>query len=100
MLTASGDQSVALWDTLSARRVGAFHGHAGSVKSVCPMPACHDVFASGAPATCLQGPFPWASPKRHVLLHAAFLRLDRHALAPSYAGQQILVNYSSSWGRA
>ena len=50
MLTASGDQSVALWDTLSARRVSAFHGHAGSVKSVCPMPACHDVFASGAPA--------------------------------------------------
>ena len=49
MLTASGDQSVALWDTLSARRVSAFHGHAGSVKSVCPMPACHDVFASGAP---------------------------------------------------
>lgn len=48
MLTASGDQSLALWDTLSARRVSAFHGHGGSVKSVCPMPACHDVFASGA----------------------------------------------------
>ena len=48
MLTASGDQSLALWDTLSARRVSTFHGHGGSVKSVCPMPACHDVFASGA----------------------------------------------------
>ena len=58
MLTASGDQSVALWDTLSARRVSAFHGHAGSVKSVCPMPACHDVFASGAPAACAPGLLP------------------------------------------
>ncbi|KAK9846359.1 hypothetical protein WJX81_002384 [Elliptochloris bilobata] len=48
MLTASGDQSIGLWDTLSARRISAFHGHAGSVKSVCLMPTCHDVFASGA----------------------------------------------------
>lgn len=57
MLTASGDQSVALWDTLSARRVSAFHGHAGSVKSVCPMPTCHDVFASGAHAARSGPPF-------------------------------------------
>ncbi len=47
ILTASGDQTVALWDTNSAQRLGNFMGHTASVKSVSPWPACHDVFASG-----------------------------------------------------
>ena len=47
MLTASGDQTVALWDTHSAQRLGTFTGHTASVKSVSPWAACHDVFASG-----------------------------------------------------
>lgn len=48
MLTASGDQTVVLWDTYSAQRLGIFQGHDGSVKSVRPWAACHDVFATGA----------------------------------------------------
>lgn len=48
MLTASGDQSVSLWDTGHADLLGSFRGHSGSVKTVSPMPAVHDVFASGA----------------------------------------------------
>ena len=47
MLTAAGDQSVALWDTNTAQLLGSFLGHRASVKSVSPWPACHDVFASG-----------------------------------------------------
>ncbi len=56
MLTASGDQSLALWDTLSAHRVSSFTGHGGSVKSVCVMPTSHDVFASGAPCLTIGRP--------------------------------------------
>ena len=48
MLTASGDQTISLWDTGHADQVASFRGHSGSVKTVCPMPAAHDVFASGA----------------------------------------------------
>ena len=47
-MTASGDQTIALWDTATAQRVGTFRGHEGSIKSVCPWGACHDVCASGA----------------------------------------------------
>ena len=84
MLTASGDQSVALWDTLSARRVSAFHGHAGSVKSVCPMPACHDVFASGAPAARSGAPSLVPHPHRMCRLHAARGPLNRPAMATGF----------------
>ncbi|BDA42072.1 probable denticleless protein homolog at N-terminal half [Coccomyxa sp. Obi] len=48
MLTGSGDQCVHLWDTASARGVGQFRGHNGSVKSVCPHASNPYVFASGA----------------------------------------------------
>lgn len=47
MLTGSGDQCVHLWDTASARGVGQFRGHNGSVKSVCPHATNRNVFASG-----------------------------------------------------
>ncbi len=47
MLTGSGDQCVHLWDTASARGVGQFRGHNGSVKSVCPHASNPFVFASG-----------------------------------------------------
>jgi hypothetical protein len=48
MLTASGDQCVHLWDTASAQGLGQFRGHNGSVKSVCPSPGGHPIFASGS----------------------------------------------------
>ena len=48
MLTGSGDQCVHLWDTSTARGLGQFRGHSGSVKSVCPHPTAHALFASGA----------------------------------------------------
>lgn len=48
MLTASGDQTVSLWDTGHADLLASFRGHSGSVKTVCPMPGAHAVFASGA----------------------------------------------------
>lgn len=49
LLTASGDQSVKLWDAQTEQCIVSFRGHCGSVKSV----ACHrdgagNVFASGA----------------------------------------------------
>ena len=50
MLTASGDQTVALWDTMEAACLGSFRGHTGSVKCVSPHPSSPDVFASGDPA--------------------------------------------------
>lgn len=48
MLTASGDQTVSLWDTGHADLLASFRGHSGSVKTVCPMPSTHEVFATGA----------------------------------------------------
>ncbi|KAL0019055.1 hypothetical protein WJX79_000368 [Trebouxia sp. C0005] len=48
ILTASGDQTLAMWDTGRAGCLGVFKGHHGSVKCVCTKPACPDVFASGA----------------------------------------------------
>lgn len=47
MLTASGDQTISLWDTGHADLLASFRGHSGSVKTVCPMPAAPAVFASG-----------------------------------------------------
>ena len=49
ILTASGDQTLALWDTSHAACLGVFKGHNGSVKCVRPKPDCPDVFASGLP---------------------------------------------------
>ncbi len=47
IVTASGDMTLALWDTNTAQRLATFAGHKASVKSVSPWPACHDVLASG-----------------------------------------------------
>lgn len=47
ILTASGDQTLGLWDTSRAACLGVFKGHHGSVKCVRPKPDCPDVFASG-----------------------------------------------------
>jgi len=47
IVTASGDMTMALWDTNTAQRLATFAGHKASVKSVSPWPACHDVLASG-----------------------------------------------------
>ena len=47
ILTASGDQTVGLWDSLEARALGTARGHRGSVKAVAPCPGAPDVFASG-----------------------------------------------------
>jgi WD40 repeat protein len=48
MLTASGDQSIILWNTMYATQLGAFVGHSGSVKSIAVCPSSEDVFASGS----------------------------------------------------
>lgn len=54
ILTASGDQTLGLWDTSRAACLGVFKGHHGSVKCVRPKPDCPDVFASGLPFTAIQ----------------------------------------------
>ena len=49
MITASGDQTLRLWDTGLAEEVGRFRGHSGSIKTVCPQRGGgQHVFASGA----------------------------------------------------
>ena len=48
LLTASGDQSVKLWDAESCTSLGLFKGHKGSVKSVTVRPSCEDTFATGS----------------------------------------------------
>lgn len=50
-----------LWDTASARGVGQFRGHNGSVKSVCPHASNPNVFASGD--------FPFAFAWGHSFSH-------------------------------
>ncbi len=46
MYSASGDQSVGVWDTATAQLICSCVGHCGSVKSVTPVDACPDVLAS------------------------------------------------------
>lgn len=69
ILTASGDQTLGLWDTSRAACLGVFKGHHGSVKCVRPKPDCPDVFASGT----LQWPPP--------VLYA--LPADNRGMAPT-----------------
>ena len=47
ILTASGDETVRLWDAGRAAALGVFEGHSGSVKSVATQPSCQQVIASG-----------------------------------------------------
>jgi WD40 repeat protein len=53
-MTASGDKTVALFDTITARKVATFAGHRGSVKTCSPWDACPGVLASGARDGCVQ----------------------------------------------
>jgi denticleless len=46
--TASGDTTLALWDTAYAEKVAVLRGHAGSVKAVAVSPRAPEIVASGA----------------------------------------------------
>ncbi|XP_047311813.1 denticleless protein homolog [Impatiens glandulifera] len=48
ILTASGDQTVKVWDAQEKKCTGILMGHTGSVKSVCPHPINSDLIASGS----------------------------------------------------
>lgn len=48
MLTASGDQTVRLWDIEARAGLGVMKGHSGSVKSLCVHPSQSEIFASGS----------------------------------------------------
>ncbi|CAI9722131.1 homolog [Octopus vulgaris] len=48
LLTASGDQTIVLWDALSQQKIQTFKGHSRSVKSVCFSPSSNFVFCSGS----------------------------------------------------
>ncbi|BFI43251.1 hypothetical protein AXG93_960s1110 [Marchantia polymorpha subsp. ruderalis] len=48
ILTASGDQTIRLWDIENKRGVGVMMGHSGSVKSLCVHPSQSDLFVSGS----------------------------------------------------
>ncbi|KAL3378891.1 hypothetical protein AABB24_004693 [Solanum stoloniferum] len=48
ILTASGDQSIKVWDAQGNQCVRALMGHTGSVKSICPHPTNHDIIVSGS----------------------------------------------------
>ncbi|KAG0603589.1 hypothetical protein M758_10G105300 [Ceratodon purpureus] len=48
MLTASGDQTIRLWDVESHAAMGVMRGHSGSVKSLCAHPSNAELFASGS----------------------------------------------------
>jgi len=39
LLTASGDQNIALWDVAAESSVATFRGHNGSIKTVCFVPS-------------------------------------------------------------
>ncbi|KAK4367430.1 hypothetical protein RND71_011222 [Anisodus tanguticus] len=47
ILTASGDQSIKVWDAQGKQCVRALMGHTGSVKFICPHPTNHDIIVSG-----------------------------------------------------
>ncbi|CAN0924530.1 Denticleless protein homolog [Linum grandiflorum] len=48
ILTASGDQTVQVWDVERRKCKGVLLGHAGSVKSLCSHPANSDLLVSGS----------------------------------------------------
>ena len=47
LISASGDQTLALWDVTSALKVSTFRGHSSSVKTVSICGSTPDIFASG-----------------------------------------------------
>ncbi|KAJ4834190.1 hypothetical protein Tsubulata_018880 [Turnera subulata] len=48
ILTASGDQTVKVWDAEEEKCTAVLNGHTGSVKSLCPHPTNSDVLISGS----------------------------------------------------
>lgn len=48
ILTASGDQSIKVWDAQGKQCLRALMGHTGSVKSICPHPTNQDIIVSGS----------------------------------------------------
>ncbi|XP_038905419.1 denticleless protein homolog [Benincasa hispida] len=48
MITASGDQSMKLWDVQEMECIGILRGHKGSVKSISSHPTNHDLILSGS----------------------------------------------------
>ncbi|KAA0057260.1 denticleless protein-like protein [Cucumis melo var. makuwa] len=48
MITASGDQSMKLWDVQEMECIGILRGHKGSVKSISSHPTNHDLIVSGS----------------------------------------------------
>ncbi|PKI75133.1 hypothetical protein CRG98_004468 [Punica granatum] len=48
ILTASGDQTIRLWDVQKRKCTGVLMGHTGSVKSLCPHPSNSNLVVSGA----------------------------------------------------
>ncbi|RAL47155.1 hypothetical protein DM860_014049 [Cuscuta australis] len=48
ILTASGDQSIKVWDANEQKCVSALMGHTGSVKSLCVHPTNHNIIVSGS----------------------------------------------------
>ncbi|KAL2335722.1 hypothetical protein Fmac_016935 [Flemingia macrophylla] len=48
ILTASGDQTIKLWDVQERKCLGVLTGHTGSVKSLCSHPTNSDIIVSGS----------------------------------------------------
>nr|GMC97321.1 denticleless protein homolog A-like [Ipomoea batatas] len=48
IVTASGDQSIKVWDVKEQKCLRALMGHTGSVKSICVHPTNHNVIVSGS----------------------------------------------------
>nr|KYP54826.1 Denticleless protein isogeny [Cajanus cajan] len=48
ILTASGDQTIKLWDVQERKCLGVLTGHTGSVKSMCSHPTNSDIIISGS----------------------------------------------------
>ncbi|XP_031286429.1 denticleless protein homolog [Pistacia vera] len=48
ILTASGDQTIKLWDAQEKKCIGVLMGHTGSIKSLCSHPTNSDIVVSGS----------------------------------------------------
>ncbi|EEF40951.1 denticleless protein homolog [Ricinus communis] len=48
ILTASGDQTIKIWDAQEKKCIGVLMGHTGSIKSMCSHPTNSDILVSGS----------------------------------------------------